>query len=141
MASFFSASIQVGATKTLTLLQPFARSIPEFQIAEAHVSWCIQRDQRKIAGAKGRFFFSRVRGGGGDKNNQQEISWQSSLNFDMSVLFPEGIFPICFLRYLRIMKESCQELIGFGVPCETSVTVLILVYHAGFSSQNILGIL
>lgn len=81
MASFFSASIQVGAKKPLTLLQPFARSIPEFQNAEAHVSWCIQRDQRKIAGARA--------GGGTERPNNKYMflngSWQSSLNFDMFV--------------------------------------------------------
>ena len=67
----FSASIQLGATKNSHLCcNPLLGILvdPRIANAEAHVSWCIQRDQRKIAGAKGRFFFFRAGGGmGGQK--------------------------------------------------------------------------
>lgn len=98
------------------------------------MSWCIQRDQRKIAGAG---FVARA--WRGDIKNRKKIhvlkgSWQSNLNLDMKVYF----------SYLLLKIFENHERIASGIDWfwgrETGVTGFILVYHARFSSQNILGI-
>ena len=79
--------------KLSPLLQPFARHFGRSQNCKCRGT-CVmvypERPAEDCWGERQVFFFSRGRGDGGTKTTQQEIhrlkrSWQSSLNFDMSV--------------------------------------------------------